>query len=587
MKGNSMFIANDIDGNRITIEEACNAIVYYCPICGAELIQKRGDKKVAHFAHRNGSLEHCDSWKYDMSDWHRDWQNKFPVDCQEVVVEYSNEKHRADILIGDTVVEFQHSPLRNAEFLERNRFYTAAGYRVIWLFDVIELVDKEAIVAEDNKIYQYSWKHPRTVFDSFSPDNDNNVILYLQFHDSSENEANSIIEHVRKQSLSFNGLFYTDGQPVTVTEFIDICNGKRGIGIYVEKAYETHYCGFELSDLYDSVIEYQWKNNWVCSCIDSGKRIPFENCQACKYSMIHYDTQNASKHPAVKCMYHGRCMFRFAEVYETWNADTDFVEQVEYNLEGKVISYKYWKAEERIVVDFNQLPLPTGKSLAILLKNSDAACIKARNLYTGKLFLVGNHNIFKTGHFKGVHGYYELNNGYGFSNERTPIAHWDKPQWIVEWEAPEKLSSRNDKTQTKNAHQPVLDLQKPKSNKVPRIEETVSELLEKERVKRKKADEEMERNWSSYRNQQIIAKNEETISVTRLPLKKKYEFTGKDLLGKRVHHSLLGLGTIVNISTKHRAIRIKFDNIDDATNFYFDDSMGTEIWLEEDFPKKK
>ena len=36
------------------------------------------------------------------------------------------------------VFEFQHSALSSSEFYERNSFYNALGYKVIWVFDAIE-----------------------------------------------------------------------------------------------------------------------------------------------------------------------------------------------------------------------------------------------------------------------------------------------------------------------------------------------------------------------------------------------------------------------------------------------------------------
>ena len=58
-----------------------------------------------------------------MSDWHYDWQNQFPVDNQEIVFTKDNKIHRADVFINNTVIEFQHSPITEAEFNDRNNFY--------------------------------------------------------------------------------------------------------------------------------------------------------------------------------------------------------------------------------------------------------------------------------------------------------------------------------------------------------------------------------------------------------------------------------------------------------------------------------
>ena len=60
-----------------------------------------------------------DDWKYDMSEWHRGWQSRFPENVREIVVEHRGECHRADILMGGYVIEFQHSPISAGEFERR------------------------------------------------------------------------------------------------------------------------------------------------------------------------------------------------------------------------------------------------------------------------------------------------------------------------------------------------------------------------------------------------------------------------------------------------------------------------------------
>ena len=134
-----MFVAKDKEGNRVTIEEAARGGEYFCPLCGDRVIVKAKESEAVseHFAHKN-KVE-CDSWRSVanvMSEWHRAWQNCFPKECREVVVQSGGVKHIADVLINnDTVIEFQHSPITAEEIAERNRFYTECGYKVVWVFD--------------------------------------------------------------------------------------------------------------------------------------------------------------------------------------------------------------------------------------------------------------------------------------------------------------------------------------------------------------------------------------------------------------------------------------------------------------------
>ena len=150
-----MFFAIDKNGERVHINDVLDDETYFCPSCGEELALKKGSIKLHHFSHKSNSL--CnDAWHYDMSEWHSEWQNKFPKQYQEIVKTFEGETHRADVLIEETkvVIEFQHSPLSFEEFIDRNGFYVELGYTVIWVFDVEEQYDAGYIINyEDNKWY--------------------------------------------------------------------------------------------------------------------------------------------------------------------------------------------------------------------------------------------------------------------------------------------------------------------------------------------------------------------------------------------------------------------------------------------------
>ena len=87
-----MYIALNSKKQRIHISESIDGDKYYCPVCNEEVIKRKGTINAHHYAHKNNSqcLEK-DGWHYDMSDWHYDWQNQFPVDSQEVVFKFNNK----------------------------------------------------------------------------------------------------------------------------------------------------------------------------------------------------------------------------------------------------------------------------------------------------------------------------------------------------------------------------------------------------------------------------------------------------------------------------------------------------------------
>ena len=153
-----MFTALTVDNKRISIEDAVSGESYLCPVCGNPVVVKaaNSDNIRTHFAHKRNTL--ClDDWKHDMSDWHFDWQSKFPIGNREIVVEKDGVLHRADVLINGTVIEFQHSPISSEEFETRNCFYKNCGYRVVWLFDA---TDKMKI----DDCFGLVWKRKTTLF---------------------------------------------------------------------------------------------------------------------------------------------------------------------------------------------------------------------------------------------------------------------------------------------------------------------------------------------------------------------------------------------------------------------------------------
>ena len=207
-----MFIGLDVKTEkRVYIDEAViTKTECVCPLCKGELIIKNGPVNVAHFAHK--AKVECDDWTSDMSQWHKDWQNLFSQNDQEVIVElgmtnleyerlawtygfskldrYDHEqylkntqektiklKHRTDVLAQGYAIEFQHSRISSREFNERNWFYNHCGYNVIWVFDVIEeRATKKMRAGDEWHRYgedgcKYTWDYAWKILKDFVPQN--------------------------------------------------------------------------------------------------------------------------------------------------------------------------------------------------------------------------------------------------------------------------------------------------------------------------------------------------------------------------------------------------------------------------------
>ena len=175
-----MNIAIDDKGNRITASSAVKGEIYKCPLCNAEVIVKQGEINIDHFAHK--SHECLDSWHYDMSEWHYSMQNRFPEEQREVVVRHNGEIHRADILFGKQVVEFQHSQISIEEVKKRNKFYRDAGYDIAWVFDVQQQFDAGQIEdVEYDGASMYKWSNPKRMLQCFPmpKEYNKNLVIYL------------------------------------------------------------------------------------------------------------------------------------------------------------------------------------------------------------------------------------------------------------------------------------------------------------------------------------------------------------------------------------------------------------------------
>ncbi|AFZ61447.1 hypothetical protein H6G54_28445 [Anabaena cylindrica FACHB-243] len=123
--------ALDGEGNKILPNLGLRAT---CPYCGTEVYAACGEKNRYHWRHNNTSDSHCDEW-YEMTLWHLKWQELFPLECREVVMKKGDKTHRADVKVGNLIIEFQHSSLDNPEVKERELFYGSDSTKIIWIID--------------------------------------------------------------------------------------------------------------------------------------------------------------------------------------------------------------------------------------------------------------------------------------------------------------------------------------------------------------------------------------------------------------------------------------------------------------------
>ena len=178
-----MFYGRSSDGEKTNIKDAMKSARYFCPGCGAPLVQKKGEVNVWHFAHAKGTT--CDAFTENkMTEWHLAHQEEFPADCREVRLERDGKVHIADVRVDDFTVEFQHSPIDPETFRERSRFYRGFG-SLAWVFDcrkqwedgMIESAYRRDYPVFDKygysvymgyNVYAFRWKRRKKLFDSWN-----------------------------------------------------------------------------------------------------------------------------------------------------------------------------------------------------------------------------------------------------------------------------------------------------------------------------------------------------------------------------------------------------------------------------------
>ena len=202
-----MFIAMNNQTRRVIAHKSLPKDAdYFCPICNGKVRLRVGDINTAHFSH----IHACsDDFTHDMSEWHKSWQMLFPLKNREVVISNGNETHRADVLCYGTVIEFQHSPISESEFWRRNDFYTSAGYKVVWIFDVIDLFDN---LNQTSRLYcdgdwntewdygsTFRWKHPWRFLRDFMPQDEKEIDIILNIVPFGDDPKNPDSEgHIEK-----------------------------------------------------------------------------------------------------------------------------------------------------------------------------------------------------------------------------------------------------------------------------------------------------------------------------------------------------------------------------------------------------
>ena len=90
-----------------------------------EKVESKNNKKINYFRHKTPIKNN------QMTQWHLEWQNRFDKKNREIKL----GNRRADVMIKDLVVEFQHSRISQDEVKERGEDYKKENKKIIWIID--------------------------------------------------------------------------------------------------------------------------------------------------------------------------------------------------------------------------------------------------------------------------------------------------------------------------------------------------------------------------------------------------------------------------------------------------------------------
>ena len=214
-----MFLyAVDKECKKTYIEDAIISNDYYCPECGERLILKKlGKIRRHHFAHKINN--NCFEYKYDeMTQWHKDWQTRFPKDNREVIViDELGKRCVADVLINNIEIEFQHSAMPYDVFMKRIGFYNKFGYHVIWIFDRREFCCLKYLKKIPDYLDIYIEEYV-------------NLNIFV--------EEGLFLDHVKKIDEN-KGIIFDDTK-YTVSEFVDMINNYNKEIIKIDEKYKEN-----------------------------------------------------------------------------------------------------------------------------------------------------------------------------------------------------------------------------------------------------------------------------------------------------------------------------------------------------------
>ena len=430
-----MFKANDKNGCIVSAVRAKKNEFYYCRCCDERVSYVSGDLsykygKSPHFRHFPNCV--CsDTWRYyDKTQWHRDWQDCFPIEKQEVILESEGKKHIADVLIEDhkTVIEFQHSYISPEEFFDRNSFYNSFGYKVIWVFDVQDYYSNGKIGKKErgfeSLIEGLYWDNPIKCLREYHLSDSVDIFLQISGpHDETGKENNEAqLLRIARSDPGFKS-FYAPSS-FSEKDFLSFVYQPDDLRKYrytykkeeADRFGDMKYIGMDSSGQ---------KTVLGCPVATQGEGLDLSQCRDCPFHV-------RETRERVHCLKQYLSL-TVSEASFAKDVVRDKLDQI------KIIELSLIPCEKTVVINE-----PIGKALKeIWNEYSTAGVIILLNLYSGSMikmcrswFQAGIENDDFMCEIK-------MKGHKHFMKERRPLLYADRKQYAVLWWAAPKLNYDN------------------------------------------------------------------------------------------------------------------------------------------------
>lgn len=422
-----MFIALNKEKKRIHISDSEKGKDYYCPICEKSLSIRKGTVNAPHFAHKkNSNCTEKDGWHYDMSDWHYYWQNQFPIEAQEYIFKHNNKIHRADVYIDKIVFEFQHSPISESEFDDRNNFYNDLGFHVVWIFDVRDKIIEHIRDAANNSYRVFSWKYPIKFLEK-SIELKDKVTIFLQIDDSIWDRQMNYREILDFQNLDIRPNI------IKIEDFI------VGFSEFISKDY---YSDFEILD---RIIKFSYKNRtWYNYKLKPNVELlcdylSYENyIQSGYYNYEYGYCPKYMKDIRLSDECHG--CYNFISKYNGCNYrfkdfpinDVKYFYNIKRNDEGRIIFIDCLVNNERKRFNMYQMPSNIRSIKSFINTNPNMRVARFKNVNNDYVIQLGLNEINQLMNNNKCYGKLCQYNKK-VSLKEYQIYNWNKPVWLLIW----------------------------------------------------------------------------------------------------------------------------------------------------------